>query len=358
MNLEIFKCNEPSGKYYRKEYLEKYHNEELECILNYCSTKNIENIPFKEMVYLFVNSLDEVPKCKNLNCSNVVKFKNSTLGYCDYCSSKCGLSDVEVLNRKSETNIKKFGTKTPSESISIKEKSKKTCQEKYGGNSPMSDKNIQEKSKKTLMQNYGVDNPAKSEEIIKRRVESFKENIDSYKENFKKTSLERYGVDNPWKNKEIHDKCVKKTQIKKDEITNELVIQRLGDDKLISIDLEKNLVTALCKQGHIYEISIWWRNNNLYQRYNAKTTICAVCNPINDHTSGQEIAVRNFVKDNYRGIILVNSRDIINPYEIDIYLPELKLGIEFNGLYWHSEKFKSKNYHFNKWNYFNSDMGR
>jgi hypothetical protein len=34
--------------------------------------------------------------------------------------------------------------------------------------------------------------------------------------------------------------------------------------------------------------------------------------------------------------------------EIDIYLPDFKLGIEFNGLYWHNELFKTKNYHLNK----------
>ncbi len=38
--------------------------------------------------------------------------------------------------------------------------------------------------------------------------------------------------------------------------------------------------------------------------------------------------------------------------EIDIYLPELKLGFEFNGLYWHSEKYKEKSYHLDKTNYF------
>ena len=36
-------------------------------------------------------------------------------------------------------------------------------------------------------------------------------------------------------------------------------------------------------------------------------------------------------------------------YEIDMYIPELKLGIEFDGLYWHSEAAgKDKNYHLNK----------
>lgn len=34
--------------------------------------------------------------------------------------------------------------------------------------------------------------------------------------------------------------------------------------------------------------------------------------------------------------------------EIDIWLPDYQLGIEFNGLYWHSEHFKDSNYHAQK----------
>jgi hypothetical protein len=37
--------------------------------------------------------------------------------------------------------------------------------------------------------------------------------------------------------------------------------------------------------------------------------------------------------------------DFLNGQEIDIYSPKMKLGIEFNGNYWHSELFKERNYH-------------
>lgn len=35
-------------------------------------------------------------------------------------------------------------------------------------------------------------------------------------------------------------------------------------------------------------------------------------------------------------------------YEIDMYSEELRVGIEFNGVYWHSEKFREREYHYNK----------
>lgn len=34
-----------------------------------------------------------------------------------------------------------------------------------------------------------------------------------------------------------------------------------------------------------------------------------------------------------------HERSLIYPYEVDLYLPELALAIEFNGTYWHSDKF-------------------
>jgi hypothetical protein len=45
---------------------------------------------------------------------------------------------------------------------------------------------------------------------------------------------------------------------------------------------------------------------------------------------------------------LRNQRNLING-ELDIYIPDKKIAIEFNGLYWHSDRFKNKNYHYNKW---------
>ena len=43
-------------------------------------------------------------------------------------------------------------------------------------------------------------------------------------------------------------------------------------------------------------------------------------------------------------------RGLIYPQEVDIYIPSKQVAIEFNGLYWHSEKAgKGKDYHYNKW---------
>lgn len=43
-----------------------------------------------------------------------------------------------------------------------------------------------------------------------------------------------------------------------------------------------------------------------------------------------------FIESIYRGIINENTRRIITPKELDVYIPEKKVAIEFDGLFWHS----------------------
>ena len=44
-----------------------------------------------------------------------------------------------------------------------------------------------------------------------------------------------------------------------------------------------------------------------------------------------------------------NNRTILNGKELDIYIPDYKIAIEYNGLLWHSEKYgKDRHYHLNK----------
>ena len=46
--------------------------------------------------------------------------------------------------------------------------------------------------------------------------------------------------------------------------------------------------------------------------------------------------------------VINNHKKSLNGVEIDIFIPELNIGFEYNGLFWHSEKMgKDKNYHLN-----------
>ena len=65
-------------------------------------------------------------------------------------------------------------------------------------------------------------------------------------------------------------------------------------------------------------------------------------------TSYFENDVINFVKSIYDGEVLNNIRKIIYPKELDIYIPQKKVAIECDGLYWHSDKMKPNDYHLDK----------
>lgn len=63
--------------------------------------------------------------------------------------------------------------------------------------------------------------------------------------------------------------------------------------------------------------------------------------------SNEEKYLRSNIQ--YDKQILFNTKSIIYPYELDIYLPDIKLAIEFNGIYYHSIYHgTSKEYHLNK----------
>lgn len=72
-----------------------------------------------------------------------------------------------------------------------------------------------------------------------------------------------------------------------------------------------------------------------------KSIYCPKC-----HVSQGQGELYELIRKNYDGQIIVNDRTAIAPKEIDIYLPDIQLGFEFNGKYWHPgdgsrERFKT-----------------
>lgn len=347
MNFNIFKIEDKSGKMSKKSYLLKNHPKELEYILNWGYENNINELPLKEIIYLFINKKVNNPICKNPICKNPTKFRNKTLGYREYCSNKCIGSDPNIIKQKEEKSFKKWGTKTPAESNVIKDKIIKTNNEKYGHNSPILNQNIKEKSLKTLFNNWGVKNPSQNKELLNKRIQSFRDNVEFYKESYKKTSLERYGVEHPWCNEDIHQKTIDKFYEKyKERIENNI----RENSEVSFINIKKGDKTTLLFNCDKCDAEFEILTYQFYWRVNNDKKICTKCYPINDTSSLSELELYEFIGENYEGEIIANDRNIINPYEIDVYLPELKLGFEFNGVYWHSEKFKNKNYHLDKYN--------
>ena len=108
------------------------------------------------------------------------------------------------------------------------------------------------------------------------------------------------------------------------------------DYDLDTYTLTTERVRIICKEhGEFWQIA---RNH---------TTLAAGCPRCAISVSKGEDAVASFLSG--LGVEVVRrERDILNGRELDIYLPEHRLGIEFNGLYWHGELHKDADYHRNK----------
>ena len=98
--------------------------------------------------------------------------------------------------------------------------------------------------------------------------------------------------------------------------------------------------TIICKIHNIeFEAKPVNLTNNQYK-------VCPKC--INIISSRPEKEIIEYIKTFYNYKIEENTKDIIRSeytnrkLELDIYLPDINLAIEFNGSYWHSDKIMSK----------------
>ena len=67
------------------------------------------------------------------------------------------------------------------------------------------------------------------------------------------------------------------------------------------------------------------------------------------YKSKAEQEIKEYIETIYDKQIITSDREILNGKELDIYLPDINLAFEFNGIYWHSNNYKSKKYHYNKY---------
>jgi hypothetical protein len=181
-----------------------------------------------EDIYLLLKG---VP-CGCKECGSSTHFKSFTIGYLEFCSTKCAtinvdtrvkieatcterygkksllhgdksemfLSTIGVINpfqsqiikdKICATNIRKHGHRNPMQCPTIKARAIKTTNDRYGCDTPRQNKEINDKVISGFIEKYGVDNPAKTRECKEKSIE---------------TCLSRYGVDNPMFDSYISDK--------------------------------------------------------------------------------------------------------------------------------------------------------
>ena len=282
------------------------------------------------------------------------------------CLEKYGVDNVskdKTIRDKAITNIKKYFRENQvvekikktkklrykDENYNNIAKYKQTCIEKYGVDSVLKLKSIREKIKKTCLERYNKDTYLHCEDFKNKEYKP-KYNLEKYKQ----TCIEKYGYDHFSKTEESINRMKENNPLSDKRVLEKSINTKLKkrmekySDKYTILDIRDGIYIMECdnNKNHIFEIEY----NNFRNRKKYNTIICTQCNPINNfNESGKELEFKQMF-NNCKYDIIFNSRNIINPYELDIFIPELNVAFEFNGMYWHSSKFKNMFYHQYKYN--------
>ena len=104
------------------------------------------------------------------------------------------------------------------------------------------------------------------------------------------------------------------------------------DTSQVSYQSSRN-VTRVCEKGHISSQAAYVMTQGGYLHS------CPKCISSN---SRPEEEVLDFVRSMYQGEVESHNRYLLNGREVDIYIPQKRIAIEFNGLYWHGSVIDSK----------------
>jgi len=213
------------------------------------------------------------------------------------------------------------------------------------------------KSKKALKDKYNVDSIFKLNEyqkiIQKNRNNKYSNNWSIVNDKVKETKKKKYGNENYNNYNKI--KLTKKIKYKDENYNNRIKFNDTLKNKLNKRLLNKGyelikinndgILTVKHPDGHIFDTP----RSLLIIRLNENRELSVKYLPYSPNISNYELEISKFLHEN-NITHNTSNKNIIKPYELDFYLPEYNLAIEFNGLYWHSEYFKDSNYHLNKLN--------
>ena len=309
--------------------------------------------------------------------------------------AKCGVRSTfqlpGVAERIKQTNIERYGVENPLSSSEIREQIKATCLERYGVEFATQSAEMQSKSRKTCLERFGTEIAAQSE-VVKERTR--KTNIERYgvdniqkspdfREHVKQLNQARYGVDyytetdefhqkqtatwrekyggNPWSSSEIRDKCnqtsleiygniwpqctdeIKQRQketfirhraelIQDDEIRQNYLDFKRDPQKYIEDQHNQGLgiddISASLGYSDSTLIYDFIHDNGL-ENLLRWSGMSKIEQDVVDFISSLDSTIE----------VTVHNRSIINPKELDIYLPQYRIGIECNPTITHNSTF-------------------
>lgn len=369
-----------TGFKYRESVIKKHNSEWFNFIIDFKETYNLE---FKQAIFHIANDLTFIPKCKS---DIEYKFNGMRLGYSDMCKDKCKSCKNVVYDKIKENNLKKWGVSNPMKLKSVKERQAKNNLEKWGVKNPFQSEEIKEKIKKAHIKKWGVEHHTKVQEIKDKKeatnlekygVKHSTQNADvkekvketnlkkwghesplsspDIQEKIKKTNIERRGVDHVMKDPKIKERA-KNTNIKKwgsktwaeSDAAIEHTFKKLKEEypeikdyNYTTKEITVDCTSCICGKNE-YQTTV----RLFRQRININGIHpCINIVPIKTGISTYHEDIVKWIKSIGNFSIEQNNRTLLNGKEIDIFIPDHNFGIEFNGVYWHSELFKEKGYH-------------
>jgi len=357
--------------------------------------KKINSSEFKILSGYFYDEIGICPSCGK----TFLKTKSSIV----YCSSKCSNSADDVKKKKEETCLKHYGTKNHTQSEIYKADLIKRNQEKYGVDYYTETQEFKDKNIQTRIKKYGDPNYRNIEKAKKTRAEKAKNDPNYVKNTIKKrkkSCLEKYGVESASKLDDVKNKvkqskfekygdanfsnreksrktCLKKygvenvSQLEENKIkTKQTLLKKFGNDVFTRTEYykekaRKRFIDRMTLHGkfkieNLREYLLSYIDDDgifnmkqMMKDFGLSFSKCClikkqnqIYNPnVKNGVSKTQLEIFNFIQSENK---ILNHRGLIYPYEVDIYLPNDKLAIEYDGLYWHSALFKDKNYHIDK----------
>ena len=265
--------------------------------------------------------------------NKIVKFYNKTYNLCKvcgkptlttYCSSKCAHNDIEVKNKTKQTNLERYGCENTFQYQEFKDKANKSRLEKYGFRYSLENPSIYKKSQSTMLEKYDCEHGFENSEIQKK---------------CNKTNLEKYG--NEHFSESVYFKDFKSYQFKTLDEFKKVFDEHLNN-KTKEYILENFVKDNKFEFKQFQEYFFY----SLMTAYKEKEKLGIDIPNVNSKgTSQAEIDLFNWIPAKNKES---KNRNIITPLELDIYLKDYNLAIEYDGSFWHSDLFVDKNYHLNK----------
>lgn len=287
-----------------------------------------------ERVYCIIYNIRQNPLCGL--CGNPVAWDQYSKGYHRYCSVKCSSNSLDKKVSTARTCLDKFGHQNAFHSPKGRD-----SWEDYTRN-PERVASSYHKVKQTKLLRYGDPNYVNAPRARETYLNSIDENGKSLYHyaslKAQSTKLARYGH-------RYYRNTPKSLETKGNNYYRKVVQANSG----LGIEVITPLEEFLDKINPSHSLLDFrcLTCKTAFQRKAYYTPKCPQCTGI--ASSIEEKTLGDFIST--LGISYVkHARGILGKkYEIDFYIPERKIGIEYNGIYWHSESSgKDKDYHLNK----------